>query len=222
MRTRAPVRLLAAAAILAGLPLLVETTPEDPVRRVDESFDASGLRDLAIDMPVGRLLLTGDDGDRVQAEMTIECQRHAWGSSSCPARAQDVELHVERRGDRLEIDLDGYSTWGSRGMEVTLRVRAPGRLSTFLDLGIGELEVEDMGADLTADVGIGEVTVRMAERDVASVQLDAGIGEASLRGDLGRRESAGLFVKELAWSEGTGRARVRVDLGIGEIDVRLS
>ena len=108
-------------------------------------------------------------------------------------------------------------------MDVKVRVRAPAALATTVDMGIGELHVEDMTGDLTLDLGIGEIEVRAREENVGSVRLDVGTGEASLRGvDLGRRQSAGLFVRELAWDGGRGSARLRIDLGIGEIDVRLS
>lgn len=221
IRTPAIALLLVLAAIVPPAPASA-TTSEDSVRRIDRSIDAADLRDLSIDMPVGKVVLTGTDGDRVDVEVTIECDEHGWGSASCPDRAEDIELVTEKHGSRLEVDLEGYSTWSSRHMEVTLHIDAPARLASVVDLGIGEVDVERMADHLSVDLGIGEVNVRMAESDVASVDLDAGVGEASLRGNLGRRESSGLFVKELTWNDGSGRARVRVDVGIGEIDVRLS
>ena len=37
----------------------------------------------------------------------------------------------------------------------------------------------------------------------------------------GRLETAGVFGNDLRWSDGSGSARVRLDLGIGEVDLRL-
>ena len=38
----------------------------------------------------------------------------------------------------------------------------------------------------------------------------------------GRLEAAGLFGNDLSWNDGSGSARVRLDLGIGEVDLRLN
>ena len=57
---------------------------------------------------------------------------------------------------------------------------------------------------------------------VQSVTLDSGIGESSVALDgqhiSGKRSFLG---DEVPWSESGGDARIRVDLGIGAIDVDL-
>lgn len=191
-------------------------------RTIRERYDAAGLRELVFDVGIGEFELTGGDGDGVQVEIRVDCDGPGWGSGGCEERAERVALRADRDGDRLEIALEGTSAWRNRGMGIEIRVTAPADLATSIDMSIGELTVERMTGDLTIDLGIGEVSVRAPESAFRSVALDVGTGEASLRGgDAGRLESAGLFVREVAWTRGTGAARMRVDLGIGEIDVRL-
>ena len=100
-------------------------------------------------------------------------------------------------------------------------MQVPQHLALAVDMGIGDLEIEGMRNDVTVDMGIGEATLRMRAEDVGRVALDTGIGETSLRTPEGRRGSSGLFTSEVDWPGARGEARVRVDLGIGEVDVRL-
>ncbi len=61
----------------------------------------------------------------------------------------------------------------------------------------------------------------MDESHVRSVDLDAGLGEVRMDYEGGRLEASGLFDNVLRWDEGSGSSRLRLETGIGEIDVRL-
>lgn len=212
------------AALLMFALLLVPAPAaarDEVVRTVQESWDASALTSLYVDFPVGELAIEGTDGDRVEVELRLECGEDGWRSSRCNDHAEDIALEADG-DDRLNLSVDGYSRWGNAGLELHMTVRVPRRLGLAVDMGIGELNVTDMRGDVTVDMSIGEVGVRMAADDVAEVIMDAGIGESSLRAPDVRRGASGLFVSETSWKDGPGEARVRVDLGIGEIDVRLN
>jgi hypothetical protein len=90
-------------------------------------------------------------------------------------------------------------------------------------MGVGELEVAGVDDDLSIDLGVGEVDVSVPEARFRSVDLDAGIGEASLRLPEGRYQGRRSFLigSELDWHEGRGQAALVVDLGVGEVEVRL-
>lgn len=195
---------------------------DELVRTVSESYDAADLAALDVDFPVGELTIEGTDGDRVEVEIRLECDEDGWRSDSCRDRAESIGLDADSSGDRLHLGIDGFSRWRNAGLHVHMTVRTPARLTLGVDMSIGELSVAAMRGDVTIDMGIGEATVRMSAADVAEVVMDAGIGESSLRAPDVRRGASGLFVSETAWRDGRGEARIRVDLGIGEIDVRLS
>ena len=90
-------------------------------------------------------------------------------------------------------------------------------------MGVGELTIEGLEADVSADLGVGELTIRMNPAMVGSVSLDAGVGEAKLYGAgtavKGRRSM--LVGSEVFWDEGPGAARLRADVGVGEATVFL-
>ncbi len=90
-----------------------------------------------------------------------------------------------------------------------------------MELGVGRIDIQGFNNDITVDQGIGELHVTMAESRVSSVDIDAGLGEANLRYTGGRMAASGIFDNDLRWNEGNGAARVRLDLGIGEVELRL-
>lgn len=193
---------------------------DEVVRTFSEQYGAGGIASISLDVPVGEVEISAGSSDRVELDVVLECD-DGWGSSRCRDRADQIRLESRERNGRLSIELEGYSTWRNRGLEVHLELRLPPRIALELDMGIGEVDIRDLQSDVTVDLGIGEVFVGMDESLVAKVVLDAGIGETSLRTSEGRSSVAGLFTSELAWDEGGGEATIRVDLGIGEINVRI-
>ncbi len=207
------------------LPLLLAATlsagsSDEVVRTFSQEYATRDITSVLLDVPVGEVEIGPGGSDRVEIEVVLECDT-GWRSRSCRDRAERIELVSRERNGRLSIDVEGYSAWRSRGLEVHLEVRLPARMALSLDMGIGEVEIRDLESDVTVDLGIGEVFVGMDESRIAKVLLDAGIGETSLRTSDGKSSVAGLFTSELSWDEGDGEATIRIDLGIGEIDVRI-
>jgi hypothetical protein len=90
-------------------------------------------------------------------------------------------------------------------------------------MGVGSLDVEGMRGEVSLDLGVGQVEVTMPAASVGSVRLDAGVGETSLRlpeGRVDERRSL-LIGGEIRWDEGKGGSDVWVDVGVGEVNVRL-
>jgi hypothetical protein len=88
-------------------------------------------------------------------------------------------------------------------------------------MGVGEFEARGLTADLELDLGVGEVRIHGRERSVKRVALEVGVGEALLRLGDRRIEGKGFIGRELDWNHGTGAAALKVDCGVGEVDVRL-
>lgn len=209
-------------ALFLGIALATPGLASAQLRTVEHAWAADGLREVELDVSVGEVTVRGTTGDRVEIRVGVGCDEDGWGSSSCPERAGDVDV-TDRRGDgRLSLEVDGPGIWGSRGLHLDVELLIPSRLALRLDMGVGELEIVDLEGDVAVDMGIGEVSLRMPEAALESLSLDTGIGESSLRAPSRNEESAGLFTRTIDWRVRRGHARVRIELHIGEIDVRLS
>ena len=199
--------------------LCVATPAEsDEIRSFERTFDARGLQRLTLDIPVAQLEIEGSRSDRIEAEVTVECE---WRKRSCEDLADEIDLVSRKWDDELTLEVDGMKKWRSLGITLNIRITAPASLKLELDMGVGEIEISGFKNDLYVDVGVGRVDVRMDESDVLSVSLDTGIGDVQMSYTGGRLEAGGIFDNVLRWAEGSGPARLRLEAGVGEIDVRL-
>ena len=88
-------------------------------------------------------------------------------------------------------------------------------------LKVGELHAAGLAADLTVDLGVGEAEVKMAEAAVRTVKVDVGVGQATLTAGRQQIDGSGFLGRNIAWSGGSGTARVSIDCGVGEVSVTL-
>lgn len=206
---------LAALAILAAPAQARDRVLESQTK----SYPAKELRNLRLNFPVGELRIEGSDSDAVQLTVRIHCKRRAdW----CEERADDLDFDARTRGDRLVIDIDGYSWWGDTDdYWIEAVVQAPRGLNLDIDMGVGELEINDMHADLDVSLKVGEATVRMPQDKIQRVSARVTIGEATLNGNDEHQSVSGFLGRQLRWTRGHGDARVEVNIGVGELSFRL-
>jgi hypothetical protein len=206
-------------ALLALLATALPAAAGGPVRKLGERYPVSGIGHVALEFPVGEVVVTARDGRELIVDVALECDRPK--SRSCLDAAREVRLVGRASGRRLRVELDDWPRAGGRGLQANARVQMPRALPLSLDLGVGDLSITGMEGDLEVDLGVGEVTVTMAESAVALVDLDVGVGEADLSTPHGRHAGKGWIAKELHWRKGPGNAEVRIDCGVGEIRVAL-
>ncbi len=190
-------------------------------KEIRRTFAVEEGRTVRLDLPVGEVRIEGADVAEVEAELRVTCR---WGSDEdCERLLDQVDLESRTTSRRLVIELVSDSSWRKTKLEIEGDFRVPKRAALEVDMGVGELDISGMEADLLADLGVGELTIRMPAAKVRSVGLDAGVGEAELLGAGTRVEGrrSMLVGSEVYWDEGEGEARVRADVGVGEITVSL-
>ncbi len=203
---------LGVLVLLAAVPASADRT-----REMTGSAAVEPGQEVRIDFSVGELDIEGYDGDRVEVSVRADCDR---SRSRCAEILEDLELEV-RGGRVVEVKMRGYPKWNNSGLEIDGVVRVPRTSPVEVEMGVGELSIEGVDADLRVDLGVGEATIRVSEAAVSSVFADVGVGEATIRGAQGRVEGERSFLigSEAEWSGGAGSARVRVDVGVGEVRV---
>lgn len=210
--------------MLVLVALAVFATPALARDRVLESqtksYPAKDLKSVRLEFSVGELNVEGSNSDAVRVTLRIHCKRY--DDEWCDEQADEVELDAYARGDRLLLEIDGHSWWGDADdYWIEADVQIPSHLELEIDMGVGELEVEGMEGDLDVSLKVGEASVRMPESKVGRVYAKVSIGEASLNRRDGRQSVSGFLGRQLRWSNGAGRARVDVNVGVGELSLRL-
>jgi len=206
--------LILAAAIVWALPANADET----VRSFQKSLPAAAGVTVGVEIPVGEVLIEGSDDRQVAFDVRLTCDER---SRRCAEMAKKVRVVYSTEGDRIHIEIKNWPKMSTKGLQARVKVSMPRDLVLNAELGVGKLEIHGIEADLDAEVGVGEVEVTASESAVASVSLDTGVGESSLRAGGRRYESSGLFTKELRWRQETGRAHLEVECGVGEVKVAL-
>jgi hypothetical protein len=209
---------------ILGLAVLLWAVPasaKEVVRSFRQQIPVGSAGRIHLDFPAGEIHVEGWEGRQVDLDVQIVCNR---SSSRCEDAAKDLRLVYDAAGGRLEVKVKNWPHWGggSHGLNVNATLRVPRNLPLSTDLGAGSLTIQGIAADVTADVGAGEVHITLPKEAIGSAVLDTGIGQASLSAGGRRYSSEGLFTRTVKWTKGIGRSRVVVDCGVGEIRVTLT
>lgn len=209
------VALFLAAALLWVLP----AAADEVVRSFRQQIPIANARKIHLEFPVAELNVDSGASDHVGLDVKIRCREK---TGRCADRAHELKLVYDNTGEIFKIEMKKFPKWhGSHHLKIVATITVPRDLALRAELGVGEMNVHGVAGDLDVNLGVGQVNVDLPKEAFASVNLDTGIGEASLVAAGRHYKSAGLMTKELSWNKGTGRSKVKVDCGVGEIDVVL-
>jgi hypothetical protein len=203
---------LLALAILLAAPAAAET-----VLTTSRSYPTGGVRDIRIDFPAGGLEITPTDAEEISVTMTATCR----GGSHCQERAEKIRLISDIQGGTLSFKLEGPRRKCVTGPVVHLEFHVPRSMDVAIEMGAGDLDIGTLAGNVAVQMGAGDIDIRSREQSFGSVNLDVGVGEAHLRRSSRSVEGKGFLSKRLHWDDGAGSGRIDVDLGVGDVDVRL-
>jgi hypothetical protein len=210
MRT---VLLIAALAAGASVPARAED-----LGTLEAKWPGGDVEELRVHFPVGELIFEASDTPEIHAQLSVRCRR---GGNRCVERSRKLRLVTHVDGKTRYLELDGMPKFGSHGLEARLTIAVPRALAVDAEMGVGDLHAEGIVGDLRVELGVGEVTVLARQAGVKSVNLTVGIGDATLSHGGSSQSVSGLLGRKVRWSDGAGAARVSVELGVGDIAVRL-
>lgn len=205
--------------MMFGLTLAAMPLAAAPDRVLTRTFPASEIEALRFEISVAEVVVTAGSGG-IKIEIEAEC-RHS--GRECEDALEDLELTDRKRGDVLIVELDGFPKWGKGKLEIEATLTIPKRMDFDIDMGVGELEIDGLEGELDVEVGVGKVEIATASDHLRSINVDVGVGEAEIVGTDVRVEGRRSFLvgSEAYWAGGGGKKRIRVDLGVGEVAVRI-
>ncbi len=203
-----------AAALLVAAPLHAAVLETEP-----HTFAVSKNHRVRIEFPIGELRILPSEGSTVRFELRVRCRSHS--EERCEELANRLRLDSDDKAGTLHLKLDNYPKWNNKRFTVMGVLHVPPALALRVEMGVGQLEIAGLEGDLDVDLGVGEADIRTSRTRAGRISVDTGIGDASIRGGGSGTERHGFIGSHASWSAGSGRASVRLHVGVGDASVRL-
>lgn len=189
-------------------------------RGIEEVLELEAGQVVRIELPVAELRIEATERENVGIELTVRCR---WHLSDCEEALEDLEISSRSSSRRLTLELTGFRRWHSSLLDVEGTIQIPRSSPLEVKMGVADLEIRDVEQDLRVDIGVGELDLRLPEAKIAEVFVDVGIGKVRFLGGSEHQDDRRSFLigSEVHWSEGAGEAELDIEVGVGEVRVRL-
>ena len=185
-----------------------------------QSYAPGGASRIKIEFPVGTFALEGDDGQTIRVQVWIDCKDAE--SDECREAARRIRLDHSSSGGVFRLEFSGVNkNWSRHHTTVEAHVLVPRAFAAELNMGVGSASVSGMRRDLDLELGVGELSVRMARADTRRADAEAGVGEARIDTRAGDVRERGFIGHSARWSDGPGSAVIRAHVGVGKAAVSL-
>lgn len=164
---------------------------------------------IKLDVGVGEFELSTHDGQFVKYTIEVEEANNKWFGH---VDWDDVKMQQKLSGNTLHLEVDGDD------IKQTWRISVPRDANIELDMGVGEANLRGVGADVDAEIGVGELHIETLNTDYRKINLESGVGEASLSGFKGQQSSRSFVSEEINW-RGEGKYSIEAEVGVGEVSV---
>src|SRR5690242_3849258 len=208
-------KILSSVAVL-GLVAAAPAVASD-IRDIHQVYSLSEARSVRVEIPAGSIRLETVSDRKVRADLTVKCS--GW-SDRCVERAKRVEIVGGYQDGTFVLRVEGMPKNNNHGMSLNGTVQVPRDLALDMQMGAGDLSLFGIEKDADVSLGAGDLGVHMRERAARSVNMEVGLGDATLRRPGERVSGRGFISKTLYW-RGTGPADVRLHLGVGDINATL-
>lgn len=204
---------------LISLLLLLLAAPAlaEEARKLESEIFPGEAGLVHIDLSFGSLTVEGSDEPNVRAEVVIECGRE--DLEKCKQRAQRIRIRPRVKKGALVVKLKNTPRGRVQGLKAAMRVWVPRELPLDVNVRGGGVWVGGMKSHVEIDSFSGDVDLTHEHDRVRSVDVDVAFGKADLWIPGGRIQGSG-FPRSLNW-HGPGEAKLNVDVGTGDVAVRL-
>lgn len=209
-----PLAIIALSLTLVG-PVLADD--DRAIRTLRGSWD-TGTRTIRLDLPPSGITIEAAKDGRTSVELDVRCER---GRRGCEERAENVALDADLGERSFHLRVEDQWTLKTRGLSLRGRIAVPRDAALEVDMSVGALKINGLDGDLDVDLGVGGLKIRMTERAVRSVRVGVGVGEGALAVAGRDIEGSGWLGNSVRWSDGPGKARINVSVGVGEVKVTL-
>lgn len=194
--------------------LSATTAVADDVKVLEKTIDAKHFTRLVLDVPVGEINVKVAEGTEISLVVEVEADKNWLGRSS---DISDASINLREKGStlRLKVDLEDDDN-----VKQSWTVKMPAEMAAAFNLGVGSVDLKDLTSDIKVDVGVGDIDIKVDTSLYASIKLDAGVGDTSIKGGKGRYQQERVLITSSSELDGSGKAELEANVGVGDIEVR--
>ncbi len=194
--------------------LLSATAIAQDEKRIVENIKLSAGKNLDINFPVGNLEVEITDGDQIEIEIELKPSKGNWDKwFSSGKNLSDIELKKTDRNNKLVLEID------EENINQKWHVKVPKTAALDIDLGVGNVEIDDLANSAEIDVGVGSVDIDTAINDFKEIDLESGVGDTRISGLSGNSSEKRKMVSSTSEYFGSGVYQIEVEVGVGDAKV---
>lgn len=179
---------------------------------IKRSFTLDTQQAIDISFPVGSLEVNTHDGNEVKVSIELEEKNNGWFADS--DNLDELTLDSEQTANKLTLTLDNDD------VQQTWLVSVPRSLAVNLDLGVGDIEINDFANSADIEVGVGAVRIDSQSDDYKYINLDSGVGDTRISGFENDAKTSRKMVSSESEYTGSGTHTIKIEVGVGDIKVK--
>lgn len=185
----------------------------DNEKVIEQEISLEGASQFHLEANVGSVKLIPSTDGQIHVYVKVS-EKAGWGIFK--DKPADAKLNIERANGKVIVSLND-DEYGEEW-----KVSVPQVSLIDADLGVGEMESRGINSNLKLDVGVGEATVIASANAYMSAKGQAGVGAADVRSATGKVYTDRAMVsEEVSWS-GKGEYSIDVEVGVGDISIKLN
>jgi hypothetical protein len=191
-------------------------------RTITLQDDVSQAELIKLSVPAGDVEIVGTTGKSITAVVTAVCQRE--NQENCYQVIKDLGWS-KNLGSVTELGLTPVAITRYERVTIKVKISVPKDKKLEVNLGAGELRIDGTSACLMADVNAGAIKISTKERQLASAELNAKVGDVKLvtaTGETLEGSRAMLVGASLDWKKGTGSCHTKAHVLAGEVQLVLN
>ncbi|PHR63823.1 hypothetical protein LG272_08905 [Pseudidiomarina marina] len=181
-------------------------------KHINAEYSVSAETELSFDSGVGTITFERTEGDVM--EVSIRAYKDDDTVFNKDGNVEDAELVAEQAGNQLTLRVSNQD-----GIQLDWVIKLPRVNRVETDLGVGEINGDLWTTDIQIDLGVGEVDLDIYG-DYKTIKTDVGVGDSTIKG-LGNIENNRFLMTANSRANSSGKHRVSVDTGVGDIDITV-
>lgn len=175
---------------------------------VKKTFDAAGIKKLALEQASGKVEILGTDAKTATVTAT-------------KGRFDDAcELSMATKGSELVVRNKEPSLDFNRKCQVDFKIEVPKQVAMDLKVGAGDVTIDGVKGTLEYKLGNGDLRVKDA--DLAEVDGKSGSGDVEIAGHVGDAElKIGAGNAKITLDRAPAKGKLDVKVGTGNATIAL-